>query len=77
MLLYTLEDLAALFKVSRSTIYRRRKQDNWPHLQIGSEFRFTPEDVEQIIALYRKETPTKEQARSRPNVGTKAKRRNQ
>jgi excisionase family DNA binding protein len=76
MLLYTLEDLAALFKVSRSTIYRRRKQDNWPHLQIGSEFRFTPEDVEQIIALYRKETPTKE-TRSRPNVGTKAKRRNQ
>jgi excisionase family DNA binding protein len=76
MLLYTLEDLAALFKVSRSTIYRRRKQDNWPHLQIGSEFRFTPEDVEKIIALYRKETPAKE-TRSRPNVGTKAKRRNQ
>jgi len=72
-MLYTLEDLAALFKVSRSTIYRRRKADNWPHLQIGSEFRFTAEDVQKILEIYRKETPP-EQPRKRPNVGTRAKR---
>lgn len=72
-MLYTLEDLAALFKVSRSTIYRRRREDNWPHLQIGSEFRFTPEDVQKILDMYRKDTPTQTPTK-RPNVGTRARR---
>lgn len=69
---YTLDDLAAILKLSRSTVYRRRKQDNWPHLQIGAELRFTPEDFEAIQRLYRQPEVTPKIHRSRPNVGTKA-----
>ncbi|MFK0040782.1 helix-turn-helix domain-containing protein [Paenarthrobacter sp. NPDC090517] len=69
--LYTLEEIGELLKLSRSTIYRRRKQDHWPHLQIGSEFRFTAEDLEAIQRLYRKQEPSPTPPPKRPLVGTK------
>jgi predicted DNA-binding transcriptional regulator AlpA len=31
----TLEEIGKLLKLSRSTVYRRRKEDNWARLQIG------------------------------------------
>jgi hypothetical protein len=52
--LYTQDELAEMFKVSRSTIFRQRKAQNWPHHLIGTEIRFAIEDIEAIKAMNRK-----------------------
>jgi hypothetical protein len=74
--LYDHEDLARLFKVTRSTIFARAKAQNWPRTRIGTDGktdRFTRADVEAIIQLNHKAPPP---PRTVPNVGTRANRRN-
>lgn len=64
-------DLARLFKVSRSTIFTRAKQENWPRTRLGSTDRFSRADIEAIKQLHHKEPVTK----TVPSVGTRANRR--
>lgn len=67
-------DLAALFKVSRSTIFTRAKAENWPRTRFGSDGksdRFSRADIEAIKKLHHKEPVTK----TVPKVGTRANRR--
>ena len=74
--LYDHADLARLFKVSRSTIFRRAKEENWPRTRIGADGktdRFSRADIEAIRAIGHKEPPP---PKIRPNVGTRANRRN-
>lgn len=71
--LKNISDVAELFGISRSTAFRLKKQQSWPHVRFGTEIRFTPEDVQAIIALNHK-APTP--PRTVPNVGTRANRRN-
>lgn len=74
--LYDHQDLARLFKVSRSTILARAKEQNWPRTRIGNDGktdRFTQADIAAIITLNHKAQPP---PRTKPTVGTRA-RRNQ
>lgn len=64
---YTMDDLAATFKVSRSTIFRQRKAQNWPYHLIGTEIRFSAEDVQAIQAMNRR-TPAPETPKRAPRI---------
>jgi excisionase family DNA binding protein len=70
--LITIGELAELFQISRSTAYKLKKQQAWPHILLGTEIRFSQEDVEAIKELNKKTPPP---AKVIPNVGTRANRR--
>ena len=70
--LITIGELAGRLQVSRSTAFRMKKKDSWPHVRIGTEIRFTEQDYEAIVAIYHQQpAPPK----TTPNVGTRANRR--
>jgi len=71
--LKTIGEVAELFKISRSTAYRMKKADSWPHHRFGTEIRFSEADIAAIQAKYAK-TPTPD--RRTPRIGTRANRRN-
>ncbi|WP_405475582.1 helix-turn-helix domain-containing protein [Paenarthrobacter ilicis] len=71
--LFTVKDLASLFQVSRSTIFRLRSAQGWPHIMLGAEIRFSLDDIAAIQKMNRKDVDPA-QPRKRPNVGTRAKR---
>lgn len=48
---YTPEELAASFKVTRSELFRLRKERGWPYHLFGSEMRFSADDLEVIRAM--------------------------
>jgi len=86
---YTMEEVAATFKISRSHAYRLKREQNWPHHRFGHEIRFSTEDIEAIKAMYRK-TPLRDPGEAqrshgerprigvgygpRPRIGTRAQR---
>jgi hypothetical protein len=63
----TVPELAGLLRVSTATVYRNLSK--WPHMRIGTEIRFTPEHVEQLLQLLTKTPATPKKL---PNVGTRA-----
>jgi excisionase family DNA binding protein len=65
----TVPEMAGLLRVSTATIYRSIHK--WPHLRVGTEIRFTPEHVEQILTLLTKQ-PTPPETKRTPRIGTKA-----
>jgi excisionase family DNA binding protein len=67
-------EVARLFGISRSTAYRLKKADSWPHHRLGTEIRFSAEDIEAIRAKYQQAGP---EPRRAPRVGTRANRRKQ
>jgi len=70
--LITITELAELFKISRSTAYRMKKEQRWPHIRFGTEIRFSQENLEAIKAL-NAQTPAPD--RRAPRIGTRANRR--
>ncbi|WP_426979238.1 helix-turn-helix domain-containing protein [Pseudarthrobacter sp. O4] len=78
--LYTLEEVAEIFRVSKSTAYALMKKQNWPHLRLGTMKRFTQGDLEKIDAIHRHpEDAWLEHAEARarmrmqrPRIGTRA-----
>ncbi len=72
--LLTIGQVAEMFQISRSTAYKLKKQQAWPHILFGTEIRFSAEDVEAIKALNKKTPPP---AKVVPNVGTRARRKKQ
>lgn len=75
--LYDHADLARLFKVSRSTIFKRAKEENWPRTRLGTDeksTRFSRADIAAIQAM-RHQEPAPEKVV--PNVGIRARKRNQ
>jgi excisionase family DNA binding protein len=73
--LLTISQVAEMFQISRSTAYRLKKEQRWPHIRFGTEIRFSAENVEAIKAL-NAQTPAPE-PRKAPKVGTRAQRRKQ
>lgn len=71
----TIGELAALFKISRSTAYRLKKEQRWPCHRFGTEIRFSQADVQAIQAL-NAQAPAPEKRRA-PRVGSRANRRKQ
>ena len=66
-------DVAKLFGISRSTAFRMKKAQSWPCVRFGTEIRFTDEDIQAIIQINHQQPPP---PKTRPNVGTRANRRN-
>ena len=71
--LRTIDELAVILRVSRSTAFRRKKEDKWPCIRVGTVLLFDEENVKQIIEMYRQQTPPP--PKTTPNVGTRANRR--
>ncbi|WP_156368346.1 AlpA family transcriptional regulator [Arthrobacter sp. Leaf137] len=71
--LMTMADVATFLQVSRSTAFRLKKEQNWPCIMLGSQPRFDQSDLEAIINMNRKESPS---MKVTPNVGTRANRGN-
>jgi hypothetical protein len=67
-------EVARLLDISRSTAYRLKKADSWPHYLIGTEIKFSAENIEAIRAKYQQTPP---EPRRAPRVGTRANRRKQ
>lgn len=62
-----------MLQVSRSTVFRLKKSQQWPHLKVGSEIRFSPAHIAAIEALLEQAPPAPKVV---PNVGIRANRRN-
>lgn len=65
-------DVAAILRISRSTAFRLKKAQNWPHVRLGTEIRFTESDIEAVIQLNHQQPPP---PKTTPTVGTRANRR--
>lgn len=66
-------EVARLFGISRSKAFQLKKADNWPCHRIGTQLRFSAEDIETIRAMYQQAAP---EPRRTPRTGTRANRRN-
>lgn len=66
LLLWTIEDVAAMCGISRSTAHRHLKEKPWSYRhRIGSELRFSEADIQAIQAMYRQAaSPSGPRARS-------------
>ena len=71
--LIKIKELADILRVSRSTAFRMKKAQSWPHVLLGTEVRFTQADVEAIVQMNHQAPPP---PKTVPNVGTRANRRN-
>lgn len=67
-----IQEVADLFRISRSTAFRMMKEQGWPRHKFGTEIRFSAEDVAAIRAMNREVPPVPKVA---PTVGTRANRR--
>lgn len=75
-MLYKIEEVAAMFQISRSHAYRMKREQNWPHHVFGSEIRFSVEDIQAIQAMHHKKPdPQPEPGRRKPRIGTRAQKR--
>lgn len=70
--LLTMGELAAHFKLTRSTAYRLCKEQQWPHHNFGREIRFSVENIKAIEEITFTKPP---EPRRTPRVGTRANRR--
>ncbi|MFT3871099.1 MAG: helix-turn-helix domain-containing protein [Nocardioides sp.] len=50
--LLTAADLAELLGAPESTVMEWCRTYRWPHVRLGRRFRWTPEQVEQIVAAH-------------------------
>lgn len=69
---YTLDDLAEMFGFSRTKTYTLNKSEDWPSLKFGKQFRFTEDQLKQILEMHTRTPQPKER---RPRIGTKASKR--
>jgi len=67
--LLTIDDIAEMLIISRSSAYALKKKDAWPHVLVGCRVRFTTEHLEEIVRLYTKQP---QPAERRPRIGTRA-----
>lgn len=56
--LLTAADLAEVFGVPERTVMEWRRQYGWPCVKVGRKFRFTPAQIEQIIAAHSRQSST-------------------
>lgn len=69
--LITIDELARILRVSRSTAFRRKKEDRWPCIRIGTLLVFDEDNIKQILDMYREAPPPPKVV---PQVGTRARR---
>lgn len=66
--LYTIMELAALLKITRSHAYRLKKAQQWPHIMLGGSLRFTSGDIDAIQAMNRKGPVPKTARKGAPRI---------
>ena len=54
--LYTIREVAEKLKISVSSMYRLVEADRFPHRKIGSNIRFTKENIETFLSEPQKNT---------------------
>jgi hypothetical protein len=50
--LHTADDLAEMFGAPRERVMRWSKEFGWPHTRLGRSFRWTDEQVAEIVAKH-------------------------
>lgn len=50
---YTAEDLSGIFKLSTRTVWKKCRTRQWPHMIVGRNYRFSPDDIHQITEILR------------------------
>ena len=50
--LYTDDDLAEMFQLSKDTVVRFRQKLGWPHVKMGRQIRYTEAQIAEIVALH-------------------------
>jgi excisionase family DNA binding protein len=73
--LISVPGLAEVLGVSKWTVYRLYRQENWPTSPVGGSVRFSPDDVEKIIAWRRTspEAATETVTETKPGLTPKQK----
>ncbi|WP_426998170.1 helix-turn-helix domain-containing protein [Pseudarthrobacter sp. N5] len=72
--LYTIDDLADIFQISRTKAYELMRVERWPHSKYGTKTRFEEADLEAIKAMHRQPAAEAPRDRRVPRIGTGAQR---
>lgn len=51
--LYSAEDVAAIFKCGTETVWRKCRNLEWPHMELGRFYRFSAADIHEIQEIMR------------------------
>ena len=63
---YTPREMAALFKISRSTVYAKAKSGEWPSWRLSPRCtRFTEEHLARILAMHEAKPPAERRRRTK------------
>lgn len=58
--MFTAAELAGLLKQHVKTVQRKAKAGTYPHIRLGTEYRFTTEHFEQIVTIGRPAEDTRQ-----------------
>lgn len=61
--LYTVPEVADRFRFTTETVWRKCRQNDWPHLREGRSYRFTSQNIRDIEELM-SPTPAKRKIRN-------------
>jgi hypothetical protein len=61
--LYTVPEVAERFRFTTETVWRKCRENSWPHLREGRSYRFTSQNIRDIEELMNP-LPAKRKARS-------------
>lgn len=61
--IYTVPEVAARFRRTDETVWRKCRENQWPHLKDGRNYLFTAQNIRDIEELMRP-TPAKRKARN-------------
>lgn len=61
--LYTVPEVADKFRFTTETVWRKCRENAWPHLREGRSYRFTPQNIRDIEQLM-SPTPAKRKIRN-------------
>ncbi len=63
--LFTPDQVAVKFGITRSHLYKLRLENDWPHHMLGGSIRFSQADIDGILALTAKTPAPPRRKRSR------------
>lgn len=53
--LYTTTEIAAILRITKETVWKKCRNNEWPHMQVGRHYRFAESDLMEIQAILRPE----------------------
>lgn len=62
--IYTAEEVAAIFQCTTETVWKKCRTREWPHMELGRNYRFSVSDIHEIQEIMRpKPVPRKTKKR--------------